>query len=180
MKKIYICVIALFTTVSYSQKEITYEQFQEVAKRVKAKKLTKYVSKNGEVFEVGKTLTIGSPSGAVDTYDFVHNYSALGSEYEVSRQSKGFESEIIKFNKSGSKRKGYEITTVSKTETGTSRYYIQLERAIESGEIETSVLTRDQAISKLKEQKDLLDLGLITEEEYKKSKEKLTPLIMDK
>ena len=39
-------------------------------------------------------------------------------------------------------------------------------------------MTRDQAISKLKESKDLLDLGLMNEEEYNLIKKELTPIIM--
>lgn len=39
-------------------------------------------------------------------------------------------------------------------------------------------ISRTEAISKLKEAKDLLDLGLITQAEYDALKEKLTPIIM--
>jgi hypothetical protein len=39
-------------------------------------------------------------------------------------------------------------------------------------------LTRDEAIAKLKEAKDLLDLGLMSEQEYNAVKEELTPIIM--
>ena len=39
-------------------------------------------------------------------------------------------------------------------------------------------MTREQAIDKLKESKDLFDLGLMNEEEYNLIKEELTPIIM--
>lgn len=42
-----------------------------------------------------------------------------------------------------------------------------------------AAMTRDQAIVKLKEQKDLLDLGLITKEQFEKIKSDLTPIIMN-
>jgi len=41
-------------------------------------------------------------------------------------------------------------------------------------------LTREEAIAKLKESKDLLDLGLLTQPEYEKLKQELTPIIMKK
>jgi hypothetical protein len=41
-----------------------------------------------------------------------------------------------------------------------------------------AAMTRDQAIAKLKEQKDLLDLGMITKEQFEKIKVDLTPIIM--
>lgn len=39
-------------------------------------------------------------------------------------------------------------------------------------------ISRAEAIAKLKEAKDLLDLGIMTQEEYDALKEKLTPVIM--
>ena len=41
-------------------------------------------------------------------------------------------------------------------------------------------MTREQAIAKLKETKDLMDLGLIGEDEYNKLKNDLTTIIMNK
>ena len=43
-----------------------------------------------------------------------------------------------------------------------------------------SAMTREEAIAKLKEGKDLLDLGLINQEEYEILKKELSPLIMNK
>jgi hypothetical protein len=55
-----------------------------------------------------------------------------------------------------------------------------LEPALESGEIiaKNRPMNRAEAIAKLKESKDLLDLGLLKVEEYDKIKAKLTPIIM--
>ena len=54
--------------------------------------------------------------------------------------------------------------------------------AFELGELinPNAPLTRAQAIAKLKESKDLLDLGLFTQEEYDELKKELTPIIMNK
>ena len=41
-----------------------------------------------------------------------------------------------------------------------------------------SDMTREEAIVKLKESKDLLDLGLINQEEYEVLKKELSPIIM--
>jgi chaperonin cofactor prefoldin len=56
------------------------------------------------------------------------------------------------------------------------------ELAIESGEIllKNRKMTRDEAIAKLKESKELLDLGIIESAEYEKLKEELTPIIINK
>lgn len=46
------------------------------------------------------------------------------------------------------------------------------------GRLRPLLLTREQAIAKLKETKDLLDLDMITKDEYEKLKKELTPIIM--
>ena len=56
------------------------------------------------------------------------------------------------------------------------------EKAVIAGEIKSknAPMTRDEAIAKLKETKELLDLGLIEEADFKKLKEELAPIIMKK
>jgi hypothetical protein len=39
-------------------------------------------------------------------------------------------------------------------------------------------MNKESAITKLKEQKELLDMGMITKEEFEKTKTELTPYIM--
>ena len=54
--------------------------------------------------------------------------------------------------------------------------------SIERGELinPNAPMNRTQAIAKLKESKDLLDLGMLTQEEYDELKKELTPIIMNK
>ena len=56
---------------------------------------------------------------------------------------------------------------------------LNLERAIALNEIlnPNAPLNREQAIAKLKEAKDLLELDMMSQEEYDKLKEELTPII---
>lgn len=56
------------------------------------------------------------------------------------------------------------------------------EKSVLAGEIKSlnAPLTRDEAIAKLKESKDLLDLGIIELEEYEKLKKELTPIIINR
>ena len=41
-------------------------------------------------------------------------------------------------------------------------------------------MSRSEAIAKLKESKDLMDIGLMSKKEYSKLKDELTPIIMNK
>jgi len=54
--------------------------------------------------------------------------------------------------------------------------------AIESGEIllKNRKMTREEAISKLKEAKELMEIDMMTKEEFEKLKKKLRPIIMKK
>jgi hypothetical protein len=54
--------------------------------------------------------------------------------------------------------------------------------AINTGEIinPNAAMTREQAIAKLKEAKDLVDLGMMSKEDFEKLKAELTPLIIKK
>lgn len=56
------------------------------------------------------------------------------------------------------------------------------EKAVIAGEIKSAnaPMTRAEAIAKLKESKELLDLGIIDAAEYEKLKTELTPIIMKK
>ena len=58
-----------------------------------------------------------------------------------------------------------------------SNYFISLENAILYGEVNTGVMTSDEALSELKKSKDKFDLGLISEEEYNEKKKELSKLI---
>ena len=60
------------------------------------------------------------------------------------------------------------------------QYYINLEEAMATGEIQSFGMTREQAIAKLKEAKDLVDLGLMTKEAFEKLKEELSKIILQK
>ena len=61
----------------------------------------------------------------------------------------------------------------------TLRTIIDIEKAIETGEIETKYkkITREEAIKKLREAKDLLIIEVITQQEYDKIEKELMPII---
>lgn len=57
---------------------------------------------------------------------------------------------------------------------------LNIDMALGNGELinPNRPMNRDEAIAKLKEQKDLMDLGMITKEQFEELKLKLTPIIM--
>jgi hypothetical protein len=57
-------------------------------------------------------------------------------------------------------------------------YLIDFEEAIATGEIVSKGFTKESAIAKLKEAKDLLDLGLMKQVDFDKLKESLAKYIL--
>jgi len=157
---------------------VTYEEFKK-AKNPKKVKLDAYKAKNGQVFKVGDKITLAQPNTNSDIYLFIVR-NDLGTLKPIGIENKGFEAEIKKFRIYGRKRTGYDVIAVTKTPDGLSHFWINIEDAIKNGEIETTGLSRKQAIAKLKESKELLDLDMISKEEYEKIKKELTPIIMKK
>lgn len=177
MKKV-LFILGLFIASQLFSQTVTYEEFK-AAKKPKKVKLDAYQAKNGQVFKIGDKITIGNPSMRNDQYlNVVRN--DLGTLKRVSVGMKGFKAEIKKFRIYGRKRTGYSVIAVTKTPDGLSNLWVEIEAAIQNGEIGTTGLNRKQAIAKLKETKDLLDLGMISKEEYEKIKKELTPIIMKK
>lgn len=96
-------------------------------------------------------------------------------------------SEISLFHK-GSKKKPLAVQILLGEPNGRAfgiNKYMSVtdyEKAALAGEIKSTnaPLTREEAIAKLKESKELLDLGIIEETDYDELKEKLTPIITGK
>jgi hypothetical protein len=74
-----------------------------------------------------------------------------------------------------------ENPNMKKTLGANIRYITDYDRAIESGEIigfGKKIVNKQQAIARLKELKELLDLGVITKEDYEKEKAELSKIIL--
>ena len=70
---------------------------------------------------------------------------------------------------------------LSKILSQSRKTILNIEKALLSGEIinYNAPLLKEDAIKKLKESKDLMELDLLSKEEYEKLKEKLIPIILD-
>tara|TARA_S200000501_G_scaffold262238_1_gene246126 strand:+ start:1981 stop:2214 length:234 start_codon:yes stop_codon:yes gene_type:complete len=75
---------------------------------------------------------------------------------------------------------GFDVFAVCKTKSGVNRAYVNIEKALAEGELVSTELTKAQAISQLKEAKELFDLEIMSKEEYDKIRAELTPIITGK
>ena len=131
-----------------------------------------YVSKNGTVIRVGDSLLIGKPSGNT-IYNYITQMGMNGGTVLTDRKIK-----VHKIKSFGSTKKGYVVYLQFKGYGALCN--INYDPAIESGELinQDVNLTREEAIKKLKESKELLDLQIISQEKYDSLKTELTPFIL--
>lgn len=159
-----ILLFMLISSVSIAQ-ELNHSDLKSLTKS--KVKFTTYIGKDGGVYKVGDKLTLGLPTGlqGVDrTFTYVNEGALLLTP--VSALNAGNSTEIKSFALGGTRRSGFYVIVRSKGFIGISNYSIDLENAITAGEVVSTGMTSDQALSELKKAKDKLDLGLITQEEY--------------
>ena len=167
---------------SFGQKTITFEEFKSVTKH---SLYDEYLGKDGYTYKVGDTLKIGRPMNN-KTFSFVKELSTLealnGQESRPSSISVSGTNTIIKrMGGYGNKNIGFKIFFGGKGICGICpSYIIDFEEAIATGEIVSKGFTKESAIAKLKEAKELLDLGLMKQVDYDKLKESLVKYILDK
>tara|TARA_B100000953_G_scaffold255372_1_gene219152 strand:- start:16 stop:567 length:552 start_codon:yes stop_codon:yes gene_type:complete len=152
--------------------QVTFEEVQNIRKG----STKSYITARGEEFNVGDTITLGYPR-ANECYDYIIQMplgGAMLTTYPLCATSANATVEIKKINF----RKGMTGMKTTKPEGMVYMLSIMnIDAALDTGEVVSSILTRSQAIAKLKESKDLLDLDLMTESEYNTIKAELTPII---
>lgn len=161
--------------------------------------------KDGSVLRVGDFVKIGKPSGqnlvrqtsvglANSTTSTQQSFqfllfgrigsSALGGMNYLPGNFQGIDVVVKEVKAShtslvGSRKSPLTYWLILDLGNGVSTA-LNLDQALVTGELinPKAALTREQAIAKLKEQKDLLDLGMINQEQFNKIKNELTPIIM--
>lgn len=193
----------IISFIDVQEAEITYEQTQDIEFAKKISNMAKYNSyraKDGTLIKIGDTLVVGVPATGDKQYkEYIGTkevFSSIGiggmgmsilagpSNYPASGQGSIFTIEKISVSHTKLSKKSPLIVSLTVREPDlptlvNKRTIGDLEWALLVGEIisPNAPMTRTEAISKLKESKDLLDLEIITQEEYNELKAELTPII---
>jgi hypothetical protein len=169
------------TTTEKETKTITYEEMKTISKGAfEVITCDIYLAKDGHQYKIGDTLKIGRPSSN-KTFAYITEANALVAPEPLSISSSGTNTIIKKIVVGGTKRTGFKITIIGKGFCAICpQYYIDFEEAVATGEVQSFGMTREQAIAKLKEAKDLVDLGMMTKEDFEKLKAELSKIIMQK
>ena len=178
----------LFSSVAFAQepKVMTHEEMKTISKGIfDVIECDVYVAKDGHSYKVGDTLKIGRPS-TNKTFAYLWSggvAAALAGQEPtpLTASQSGNNAIIKKLQVGGTKRAGFKMSVIAKGLCAIcGNVLIDFEQALETGEIQSLGMTREQAIAKLKEAKDLVDLGMMSKEDFEKLKTELTPLIMNK
>jgi hypothetical protein len=164
-----------FTATSVFAQEVKFEDVQNAT--VTSGQFTSYIAKDGSTYKVGDKVSFGTPSGVNGKFVTITNMDIAGNVFPVGAGAINTVAEIKKIRIAGNKRSGYKVAFQTKGVTGIDNYFFFLEDAIQVGEIKSFGMTSDQALAALKKAKDKLDLGLITQEEYDKTKQELSKYI---
>ena len=170
---------------------VTYENTQDLEwcsqHSIASDEATVYQTKDGSKITIGSPLMIGRPS--TNSGGFTHilmgKLSVMGNQpLESSYQAEKVEITKIRLLHTKMSKKSIMyvmlyVTNSSISKTVANRTIDDYEKALIVGEIinPNAAMTREDAIKKLKESKDLLDLGMITQPKYDSIKAKLAPII---
>lgn len=196
MKKL-ILPLMLIANSLYGQ-TLSYEQTQDItvtSNYSNGDTLSSYIMKDGSEIKVGTKLKFGSPLNANRKFTRLYfgEYS-LGKAFLVTPEQLGdaYSGEEVvvtaikvqhtKMNKNSPVQIMLFVQNPSAPALARNRTIFDLEMSIETKEVvnPNAAMTKEQAIAKLKEAKDLVDLGMMTQAEFDQLKEKLTPIIMKK
>ena len=163
-----------------------------------------YIASDGNTFKVGDEITLGAPrnnSGFESEFEFIQlgkfgggmgALMAVGN-VETPMVPEDFEGRMAKigairtYHKGNKKKPLYVVLELVEPNGNsfvalTKRLSVQdTEFALKYGEIipMNAKMTREAAIAKLKEAKELMELDLMSQEEYDKLRKELSPLIMN-
>lgn len=161
--------------------EINYDQVAFYNNVNRTAEFTKYITKSNDTLKVGDTLQIGLPS----SNELGFNFISQGGQRVASRLAN---TEIVIDKIKSYAGNGANVFTKDKDFKiylhfkgyGMLPVLIDYESALETGEIvnKNAKMSKDEAIAKLKESKELLDLEVISQEKYDSLKNALTPIII--
>ena len=202
MKKILLIIMTVvFVFQSNAQKKKTVSSFEMSTDYAVVKKEYKanfYVTdslilKDGSIFLVGEKVELGESSSKMsNTYETVYigritlGGALLGVQPILAstafKENGNYILKKVKVWRSMGKT-GVKLELYDTEIKGLAAKYLTASAlSISRGEIinPNAPLSREQAIAKLKEAKDLMDLGMMSQEEFNALRKELTPIIMNK
>ena len=201
-KSITIIITLMLIGVSYGQKKESHDTiYMENVRSINAKNhkvrasVDVLVLEDGTILEKGGKLILATPSNS--DYEKVENTAVnftqvFGDRFSLMQASAcegGLEptwsntaiiiDEIKLHKKSKDLIVNFKLENGGRICSGDYGHIINLQKALDRGEVVhlNSAMTKEEAMEKLMESKKLLDLDVMTQEEYDAIKTKLAPIL---
>lgn len=175
MKQI-LFVFAFFCGVSVFAQTATFNDIQQNNRG----QYTEYISTDDVHFKVGDTITVGKPASGKD-FSCVGISGLMGQSLAPANNK--FSGSKVVIKKIDIQFNTLTIKTFKPLLNGANFGFniINVELAIASGEIKSTVkpyvMSSEEALKKLRTEKEKLDLGVITQEQYEGKKKELMKFI---
>jgi len=158
-------IAAVAMSITVFAQDATYEQIS--TKKVKGK-ISSYTALDGTVYNIGDEIRIGTPSGHKNFESILEQQGLAVPKAKASAAGS-----IVTIKSMKGYMRGVHITTTKPINSMFALSAVNLEASLALGELASTKMTSDEALTELKKQKDLLDLGIITEEDYEAQKSEL-------
>lgn len=196
MKTLIIIVCLLAFRQGWSQPDsLSYENTQDLAitSELGSYDLRVYRARDGTVFRAGSPLILGRPSTNSGNFTYLY-YGKLNAgnammgppkQLVAAYQAERVVIEKIKVGHTKMSKKSPMMVLLfvenpTAPSSSNNRSIYDYEKALQLGEVinPAAPISREEAIRKLKESKDLLDLGMLSQGKYDSIKAVLSPVIM--
>ena len=179
IKYILFACMVVVTNQAFTQ-TLTYEQVthSDNPKNELLKKYEAYTASDGYTYKVGENLTVGMPSSN-KTCAFLLSELMLATDegpYGLDAKWSGNLMSIRSIKVDRNKKRGASVIMRCYL-AGIGGVLVKFEQALASGEIVGLGITSDQALEKIKKAKNMLELELITQQEYDSIKVEYMPFI---
>lgn len=189
MKKILLVTIMLVGGFVMNAQVLKYEQVKNAQKRseINKEEITEYVSENGTSFKTGDVLKIDKPTNGqifssmtvrMTTFEMLALTPQEQKNFDFNVYARTIAKTALKIKSfviEGDKKKGFSIA--ANLDGVGHNIQVRLEYGIEIGEIGEHKMTSEEAMAQLKSEKDKMELGLITSDEYNSRKSELVKFI---
>lgn len=172
------------TTTLFAQKnnkelaDLTYEMVQSFKKWGDPdNRYASYKASDGHVYKIGDVLEIGT-SASHNRFKYYSQGDGVLLDYTPMPSNRSGDKVIIKgIRIEGGKREGFHVWMRVSNANLTASQITNFEGAIREGEVISQGFTRDAALKKLKEYKEMRELELITDEEFDQMRDELREII---
>ena len=167
MKRTLFILLVFISSTTFAQ-TLTFEQVKNATnpKKELLKQYESYTASDGHTYSVGDKLTVGVPSTDIMcVYLFSELSIALGGPLGVTSIFAGNQMEITDIRLDRHKKRGTTVIMRCNL-VGLGGVLVKFESALAAGEIVSQGMNRDKAIEELKKAKELLELEVITQQEF--------------